>query len=176
MRSVDAPARERARAPAWRIAAVFIVVYAALQGGWIAARGTALESFLIEDVNVRTAVALIQLLSPQIPTVAKGASIVAPGGGLNVRNGCEGTEILFPLLAALLACPMSWRTRVFAMLIGSVVVFALNQARLLALFYAFRDSPQWFAQLHGFITPLCLMLCVVAFFAGVLQWEARGRS
>lgn len=159
--------------PVWLIAIGFIVAYVVLQTGWIAARGTILERWLIEDVNVRTSVALIRVLSPQIEAVARGASVVAPGGGLNIRIGCEGTEILFPLLAALLAYPLSWRARVFGLTAGTLLVFALNQARLLSLFYSYRGDPALFGQLHGFVTPLLLMVCVTAFFAGVLQWDRR---
>jgi exosortase family protein XrtM len=157
----------------WRIVTVFVLGYVALQSAWIGARGTTLERWLIEDANVRTSVALIRVLSPQVEAVARGASVVAPGGGLNIRNGCEGTEILFPLIVALLAYPFSWRVRVFGLIAGTLFVFVLNQARLLVLFYSFRSNPQWFGELHGFVTPLLLMVCVMAFFAALLQWDRR---
>lgn len=157
-----------------RIAIIFVACYCALQGAWIAARGSALEKWIIENANVRTSVALIQMLSPDLNVTARAASIVpASGGGLNIRNGCEGTEILFPLLAGLLAYPFMWPIRVAGLLAGIAFVFALNQLRLLILFYSYRDDPALFGELHGFVTPLVLVLCVAAFFAALVQWDRR---
>jgi exosortase/archaeosortase family protein len=163
----------RGRRSPWAIAAIFAVLFIVLQAAWIAARGSGFERWLIEDVNVRSSVTLIQMLTPGIGASARGPSIVAPGTQLNVRNGCEGTEILIPLLAALLAYPFTWRTRLFGLLAGTAWVFALNQARVLGLFYAFRDDPVLFGHLHGLVTPLLLILGVLLFFFGVLQWDRR---
>jgi exosortase/archaeosortase family protein len=166
----------RGRRSPWAIAAIFAVLYILLQGAWIAARGSGFERWLIEDVSVRSSVSLIQMLTPSIGASAHRASIVAPGTRLNVLNGCEGTEILIPLVAALLAYPFAWRTRIVGLLAGTAWVFALNQARMLGLFYAFRDDPTLFGHLHGLVTPLLLILGVVLFFFGVLQWDRRSSA
>jgi exosortase/archaeosortase family protein len=165
------PARGR-RKP-WVIAAIFTVLFIALQVAWIAARGSGFERWLIEDVSVRSSVTLIQVLTPDIGATAHGPSIIAPGTRLNVLNGCEGTEILIPLIAALLAYPLARRTRIIGLLAGTAWVFALNQARMLGLFYAFRDDPVLFGHLHGLVTPLLLILGVLVFFFGVLTWDRR---
>ena len=158
------------------IATVFLVAYLFLQGIGIAAHDSAFERWLIEDVNVQASVALIDWLTPQAGATAKETRIVAPGATLNVRQGCEGTEILIPLIAALLAYPFSWRTRLFGLVVGTVWVFVLNQARILGLFYTFRAAPRLFGQLHGFVAPLLLIFGVLVFFLGVLQWERRRRA
>jgi len=160
------------RSPA-AIAGLFVLFYVCLQGLVIAGHGSALERWIIEDVNVRTSVAIINWLTPRIGALAQGNHIAAPGATLSVRNGCEGTEILLPLWAALLACPFSQRIRVVGLLLGTVWVFVLNQARILALFYAFRADPVLFGQLHGYIAPLLLIFAVLAFFLGVLKWDRR---
>ena len=159
------------RASAGAITAIFLLAYVALQALAIAAHGSAVERWIIEEANVRTSVALIDWLTPQIGAAARQTRIVAPGATLNIRTGCEGTEILIPLFAALLAFPLSVRTRMFGLLAGAAWVFVLNQARILSLFYAFRADPVLFGQLHGFIAPLLLILGVLVFFFGVLQWE-----
>jgi len=163
----------RGRRSPWVIATIFTVLFIALQVAWIAARGSGFERWLIEDISVRSSVTLIQMLTPDVGASAHGPSIIAPGTQLNVRNGCEGTEILIPLIAALLAYPFRWRTRLFGLLAGTAWVFILNQARVLGLFYAFRDDPALFGHLHGLVTPLLLILGVLVFFFGVLQWDRR---
>jgi hypothetical protein len=47
----------------------------------------------------------------------------------------------------------AWRQRLAGLLLGIVVVFAVNQARIL-LFYGYRASPAWFDALHTTITPI----------------------
>jgi len=160
------------RSPA-AIAGLFGLLYVCLQGLVIAGHGSALERWIIEDVNVRTSAALIHWLTPQIGAVAQDNRIVAPGSTLSVRNGCEGTEILIPMWAALLAYPLSRAGRTVGLLSGTAWVFVLNQARIVALFYAFRADPALFGQLHGYIAPLLLIFGVLAFFLGVLQWDRR---
>jgi exosortase family protein XrtM len=146
-----------------------------LQLGWSLARGTSLERWIIDFATVRTSVTLINTLTPQAAAAARGPSILSADGGINVRNGCEGTELLFLLVAALLAYPFSWRMRLFGVVAGAAYVFLINQARLLALFYSIRNNPALFNQLHGVIAPLVLIVCMLVFFIALRNWEQRPR-
>jgi exosortase/archaeosortase family protein len=155
--------------------AIFLLSFLALQLGWHEARGTRLERWVIDYATVRTGVLLINTLTPQAAAVAEGASILAPDGGINVRNGCEGTEVLFLLLAALLAYPFSWRLRLVGAVVGAAYVFIINQARLLVLFYAIRNDRLLFSELHGVVAPLVLILCTLLFFVALLSWDRPRR-
>lgn len=156
-------------APIWRVALVFLLALAALQGGWSALRGSAAERAVIDHATVGTAVALVNRLTPEVAAQAKGARIQAAGGGINVLNGCEGTEVLFLLWAALLAAPLSWRWRLQGALLGAVWVFALNQVRLLALFYSYREDRPLFNLLHGLVAPGLLVAATLLFVAWVYR-------
>lgn len=159
--------------PLWRSLAIFALSFFALQFGWSQARGTRLERWVIDGATVQTSVALVNVLTPQVAATARGPNVWAAGGGINVRNGCEGTEVLFLLLAGLLAHPFSWRARVLGLLGGSALIFLANQARLLALFYSVRNDPALFAYLHGLVTPLLLVACTLGFFIALLGWDLR---
>jgi hypothetical protein len=87
--------------------AIFASSFFAFQYAWGLASGTELERWIIDGATVHSAVALINWLTPEAAAVAGGASIHSDGASLNIRNGCEGTEILFLLLAALCAYPLS---------------------------------------------------------------------
>jgi hypothetical protein len=117
-------------------AGLFLLVFAVLQVGFELSRGSALEHTVIHDGTMRPAAALIRMLTPEIPAQAMMFSVKATGGGINIRNGCEGTEALVLLLAAFLVAPIAWRARLAGMALGVVAVFILNQLRVLALFYA----------------------------------------
>lgn len=155
----------------WPSLAIFLLTFFALQLGWSRARGTALEYWVIDSATVLTTVALINTFTPQAAAVARGPSILAPDGGINVRNGCEGTEVLFLLMAALAAYPFSWRRRMVGIVAGTAYVFVINQLRLLSLFYAIRDDRPLFDQLHGVVAPLALILLTLLFFVALRGWD-----
>ena len=145
-------------------AIAFVLLFALLQLGWQALRGTPLEYFVIHDCTVQPAAYLISLLTPGVHVHAVDFSLRAPGGGLNILNGCEGIEALFLLCAAFAVVPLPWRQRLMGLLLGAGVIFLVNQARILLLFYAYRASHPWFDPLHATITPIAVVLLVSAYF------------
>lgn len=155
---------------AWRLV-VFGACFALQQWGWEAARGTALERLWVDGLTVQAGAALIHVLTPNVGALAQGTRIVAPGGGLNVMFGCEGTDVLFLLVAAFIAFPMSARTRLTGLLATLPCVFVLNQLRIVALFYAFRHDRALFELLHGTAAPLVLVCLAGLFFHA---WWQRG--
>jgi exosortase/archaeosortase family protein len=151
----------------------FLVTLMLLQLAWHLARGTVVERAVIDDATVGTAVSVIHRIAPTIAIRGSGPRITAPGGGVNVLNGCEGTEVLFLLFAALSAAPLSARARVAGVVLGTLWVFALNQCRLIVLFFTYRDDRALFDQLHGVVAPMLLIVLVLAFFQGLSNWDAR---
>jgi exosortase family protein XrtM len=154
---------------------LFFLIFACLQLGWQGLRGTEVEALIVHDATVRPAVSLINLLTPSAHARAVNFTISAPGGGLSIQNGCEGTEVLFLLLAALFVAPLSWRARVTGIFVGTLVVFVVNQARIAILFYAYRADHALFDRLHGSVTPLLMILAVGGYFYGWLL-HARPRT
>lgn len=142
----------------------FLLLFASLQLGWQALHGTTLERWLVDQATVKPAAAAVNLLTPDARARAINHSVLAPGGGVNVLNGCEGVEALFLLLAAFAVTPLAWRARAIGMLAGVAVVFAVNQARILALFYAHRLDRPLFDLLHGTAAPIAVILLVAGYF------------
>lgn len=149
---------------------IFIVAFVALQWAWGQARGTVVERAVIDQATVRPAVYLVNLISPKASAYAEGSRLKAPGGGINILNGCEGTEVLFLLYAALLVAPLAWRARLLGAGVATLFIYVLNQVRIVALFFAYRSDAGWFDALHGMIAPLLLIACALLFF---LFWLAR---
>ena len=147
----------------WRLV-FFLAAFAALQGLYETAKGTWVERLIIDYATVQTAAWLIDTLDPSVGVEPVGPRLRAPGGGLNILNGCEGTEAAFLMIAAMLVAPLSLRARLGGLLAGTLVVFVLNQARVVALFYAFRSDKAVFDMLHGIVAPLLLIVAAAAFF------------
>lgn len=151
-------------------ALIFVLLFAALSAVYERARGTVVERLFIEHATVQVAAWLIDSLDPAVEVEASGSRLRAPGGGLNVLNGCEGAEVMFLLLCAMAVAPVRWRQRAAGVLLGMGLVFALNQVRIVALFYSFRADKAMFDLLHGLIAPLLMIAAVAAFFLAWLHY------
>jgi exosortase/archaeosortase len=101
-----------------------------LQMSFDACRGSSFEHFVIGDLTVVPTATLINVITPEVGVKAMGNQLRAPGGGINVMKGCEGTEIMFMLVAAFSAVVMPWRRRLAGLGIGILMVFCLNQLGL----------------------------------------------
>lgn len=159
--------------PPWVSALLFLSVFFILQMSYDACRGTDFEHFILGDLTVAPTAVLINLLTPTVNVKALGNQLIAPGGGITVLKGCEGTEIMFMLVAAFAAVVMPWRRRLSGLGLGILLVFCLNQMRLLLLFYVYRSEPTLFNLLHGTVTPIVLVLCVALY---ALYWMGDSRE
>lgn len=155
--------------PLWLSLMIFLGVFAVLQWTWGEAHNTWIERLVIHEATVKPAAAMIQILTPEADAKPVGASIKAAGGGLNILNGCEGTEVMFLLGAAFAAVRMGWQRRLTGLALGLALIFALNQARILALFYTFREQRSLFDLLHTTVLPAVLVAAVALYFYAVLH-------
>ena len=162
----------RARAMLVEVAK-FLLVFAALQLEWQAVHGSAFERVVIEDGVVRPAAYVANLLTPAIDVRAEGAALRAPGGGVNILNGCEGVEAVFLLVAAFMVAHLPWHSRVLGILCGVGMVFLVNEVRVLILFYAYRADHTLFDRLHSTVTPISVVLLVATYF---YSWISRAHS
>jgi exosortase family protein XrtM len=153
--------------------AAFVLVFAALQCAWQWCAQTPRAERAIELAIVAPAAWLANMLTPQVRASAAGRHLRAPGGGINVVNGCDGTETLFLLLAGFAVAPLGRRSRLLGALLGVPLVYALNQARILALFYAHRRDSELFDLLHGYLTPILMVLVIAVYFHG---WLLRSET
>ena len=165
--------KSRIPQPLWLQIGVFALCFALLQAAWSFAQGTAVERLAVDDATVVPATWLVNLISPAVHASAAGASIRAVGGGINILNGCEGFEVLFLLVAALIVSPMTWGRRVLGLLAGTLFVWLLNQVRILVLFYAYRADQDLFALLHGTVAPLVMIVLVTIAFVLFLSLPAE---
>lgn len=146
--------------------ALFAGFYVLLAKLW----GQGLAHWVIDVATVRPAAWLARLVCNDPGIVADGSRMRSGDLALNVLFGCEGTDVLMVLAAALLVTPVRWRDRFLGLLAGTIFVFVVNQGRLLALFLALQSRSGWFGPLHGLILPLLVVATVTAFFLGWLRW------
>jgi exosortase family protein XrtM len=158
------PAESLMRGLELRFALTFLLLFAELQYGYSACQGSIIEHWVLDVATVRPSAAAINFIFPEIKAQALGHKIVSQQGSLSVLNGCEGTETLFMLVAAILAFNTSWRHKLKGLAMGVVLIYGLNQIRIVALFFAAQQNRKWFELLHGTLAPTLIIVLSVLFF------------
>jgi exosortase family protein XrtM len=125
---------------------------------------------VIDQATVRPSVALINRLQDQVIVQAEAHRIVSNQARLSVLNGCEGTEMLFLIVAAVLAFRCSPKAKIAGLMGGVILVFVLNQARIVALFFALLHDPTLFDLIHGFIGPTLIVFVCALFYLYWTRW------
>lgn len=172
----DVDAGRPGSAMMWRTA-IFLAVFALLQGWYnTAARDTWIERMVIDQITVQSAARLIQSFDPSVGVQPVGSRLHAPRGGINVINGCEGIDVMFLLIAAMLVAPIPMKARLAGMALGILVTLGLNQIRVIGLFYAYRMDRSVFDMLHGVVAPMLLIVAVAGYFLFWLNWHASSKS
>ena len=150
---------------------IFIILFAGLfiaqSYAYQMARGTWLEYCLIDQLTLKPSALLLTNILPQDNVQARGRQLVSNTTQITVLNGCEGTESIFLLIAAILAFRASWQHKLVGVLFGIVFIFLLNKVRIVSLFLALRYNRQWFHWIHAYIGPTLIIFMSCLFF---LSW------
>ena len=163
--------------PVWLRLAVFLALYVLFHWAYQALRSSTFDPWFIHTLTVQPAAALIDLLFAADGVTAVGPRLVWPGGRLTLLAGCDGFEVLSLFAAAMLASDMAWHRGLPALLVGCLSAWALNQLRIVWLYWAFRYQRDAFDVIHTAWGPLLLVVAVAlvyAWAAGLLP--AIGRA
>jgi exosortase family protein XrtM len=157
----------------WKRLLLFVLLFTAMYAGLSHAWGEGLSHWIIDVATVKPAAWIARNLTGEPAIVAAGSHLRSPQASINVLYGCEGTDVLMLLAAALLVAPVAWGDRLLGLAAGTVFVFMINQLRVLALFFSIWLRPTWFGPLHGLVAPLTVVVLVAAFFLAWLRWTGR---
>lgn len=83
---------------------------------------------------------------------------------VNIRNGCNGVETMIIFLAAVLAFPASWKSRVIGLALGMIAIQGINLVRVVALFLTGAYFPKFFDSSHTVVWQTIVILF------GVFLW------
>ncbi len=158
-----------------REAAIFLFVFFGLQALYQAVRGTVIEHWMVDIATARPSAWLIHWLDSSTSVRAQGHQLISPHFTMNILTGCEGTEALFLLFAAVLAYRTTWRHRLAGLCCGTVVIYFANQVRLVALFLLSQHHRAWFEALHGYVAPTLIIAVGCLFFLGWTLWPLPRR-
>jgi len=169
------PDRSSSVRSALRLLMIFASVFVLLHLGYQAGRGTALERTVIDMATVKPSAWLINLISDKEHVNAEGSRLISPLVRLSVLSGCEGTESMFLIIAAILAFRSNWTHTLAGLLLGIPIIYLANQARIVALYFALRHDRELFSALHGYIAPTLIIAIGCLFFLWWMQWVTTDR-
>jgi exosortase family protein XrtM len=151
---------------------IFLVLFLVFQVLYQSGRDTFVVRIVIDDLTVAPSARLISWLTPDEGVVAQGHRLVSPRVRLSVLNGCEGTDVMLMLMAAMIAFnKMIWRRRLLGITVGALVVYLANQIRIVTLYYALRADRSLFEALHGYVAPIAVIAVAGLFF---MRWISHG--
>ncbi|HVF65990.1 MAG TPA: exosortase H [Casimicrobiaceae bacterium] len=139
----------------------FVVLQALLFG--LELTPWAQQYFVIPWTNAlaRLSTGLVTLVDPNVMAIGKIMRSTTNGFSVSIEAGCNGIEATIVLLAAILAFPAPWRSKLVGLAIGIVAVQGLNVVRIISLFYLGQWDRDWFEWAHLYVWQALIMLDVL---------------
>lgn len=139
---------------------IFISVFVVVQLVISALRGSSVERAFVHQLASRPTAHLLSVLSVQDPPRAMGNQLVGQARKLTIEAGCDGTETLALLIAALAALRLPLKRSLIVLGYGTAIVLVLNHLRLSALWWAMGTDARLFDMVHSQIAPALLVSAV----------------
>lgn len=139
---------------------VFLVLFAVLLGGGFAlislnwVNDNVIEPFTAGIAKVSGVT--LGLLGQDVQM--RGTIIESPRFAVNIRNGCNGVEAMLIFLAAVLAFPAPWKSRLGGLVLGILAIQVVNLVRVVVLFLTGAYFPRLFDTSHTVIWQTVVIL------------------
>ena len=159
-----------------RMTFLFAVLFFGMHFIYQACEGTIVETWVIDKATVAPSSVLINHIDSQAQVRPIEHRLVSDQARLNVLNGCEGTEMLFMVIAAVLAFRCNWRAKMIGLVGGVVLIYSLNQLRIVALFFSLLEDAALFAAIHGYIGPVIIVLITAYCYLVWIKWATQATS
>jgi exosortase family protein XrtM len=154
----------------------FLLAFAAIYGALYLAYSVIPDSLLRDDVYyfgiVWPSKTAINWMAPGEHVSGVQNRLQSSAAELSIVRGCDGSGVIFLLVAAMVASRAgSWRT--LRGILGAVVlIYVLNQMRVITLYFVDTHRPTWFTALHVYFIPTFMILIGTLYFA---FWAATNR-
>jgi exosortase H (IPTLxxWG-CTERM-specific) len=90
--------------------------------------------------------------------VSSNVMVHPDGFAIRISNGCSGLEAVILLAAAMLAYPAQWRSKLWGLLAGFVLIMGLNLLRVISLYYIGQYSRAWFDWAHLYAWDVLIII------------------
>ena len=120
-----------------------------------------ISNFVLQGLNQHTTVA--------------GDTINSEGFSFVIKQGCDATEPVWLLTAAVISFPAPLRRKIIGILAGTLLLLGINLLRVVGLFFVGRDHPGLYDTLHLTVFPAVFVILAMIIWVGWVEW-AVGRD
>ena len=114
-------------------------------------------------LNARVSGALLNLVGEVVEV--KGRRITSPDFSVTIKRGCGALDPAALFFAAIVAFPSGIRPKLLGLLLGLSFLFALNQVRIMSLYFIGVYFPEAFDTAHVDIWQAIFVVVSVALWA-----------
>jgi exosortase/archaeosortase family protein len=107
------------------------------------------------------------------PTHVSEVTIQSPQFAMAIRRGCDAVEPTWLLCAAMISFPAPLVHKLKGMLVGIVLLQALNLVRIVTLYWIGIHLPAFFNSAHMEIWPTVFIIVAIGLFIG---WKERSQG
>lgn len=158
----------------------FLVLFCILQASLFVIELTpiAQENFVTPFTNLLVLIS-VGVISPfDAGAISNGIYLydIPSEFAMSIEAGCNAIEASIVLLAAILAFPATWRSKLVGILCGLLSLHVVNILRIVSLFYIGQWDMKIFEWAHLYIWQALIMLDVFIVFLFWLRYVIRGGS
>jgi len=119
---------------------------------------------VVHRLNADVSSYLINWIHPSEKTTVHENEIRSVGIRMIIEEGCEGTEGIILITAALLAFEMPMMIKLFGIFFGTFLLYMSNLVRIVVLYFSLRYKPELFDLLHMYIGQSFYIFVGAVFF------------
>jgi exosortase family protein XrtM len=81
-----------------------------------------------------------------------------------IKFGCNGLEAILIFIAGVLAYPSSFKSKIIGIVIGVLIIEAINILRIAFLAYVINNYPKFFDIMHSYVTQSIMIILAFIIF------------
>lgn len=125
--------------------------------------------------NARVSGTILGISYDDVAVIGDSISSQKAACSISVRHGCDALLPTALFVAAALASPVAFWTKIPAVIIGSVCILLMNLVRIVTLFYTQARIPKYFERMHLEIWP-AIFICLSIFLWVIWALWAREKT
>ncbi len=163
----------RGKRPIMTFVVLFALLFGVFQG--VMAIPWVKDTFFLGNLrlNARVSGAILGLFEESL--AVSGTSIHSPRWSIQIARGCDAIDPVALFACALLAFPGAWSRKLPGLVVGTAALMALNQVRIITLFYVGIYFPRAFHIMHVDVWQAVFIFVALLFWVLWALWATPTR-